>query len=719
VARPPVAEDAAVPAVVPAPTNGHAPAEVTASRLDAAAISKLLLTIVADRTGYPIEMIDLDLDLEADLGIDSIKRVEILGSLQQQTGVLHEHDMEVLAGRKTLRQVSEFLATRLAAAATVAPAADIPRDAERAPDGDRPAAPAATGPFIGKIVSFAAGRQLVALREVRLEEDRFLRDHILGRDISMLDRDLPGLPVMPLTMSMEMLGEAAAALVPGRRLVGMRDVRAYRWMALDGEKLTVKLVATAKPDTNEVSVQIFEADAAPAAVAPTPLVEGTMVLADAYPEPPVSAPFALTGERPSKWGPQDLYQGVMFHGPAFRGVVSMDRWGEDGAEATLRTLPSTELFRSTRSPALVTDPVLMDQPGQVVGFWMAEHLETGFVVFPFHLEALHLYAEPFMTSRPLKCRARIVLVGEQQVRSDLDVVDEGGRLVARLTGWWDRRFELPPPFLRFLHAPGQAMLGQPWPAPVAALPGAGGFQAHRLGLDDFPEGFFTSHGGVWQRALAHVVLSRKERELWRGLRMPEPRRVEWLLGRVAVKCALRALLETRYGLRLLPADVEILPDPEGRPVASGAWTRDVARVPILSLSHAGGVAVALVGEADAAVGVGVDVERAGRMADDAERVAFTTSEQALLTSLAAGGDDVWPLRLWCAKEAVAKALGLGLVGGPRALVAEHLDAENGTVRMRLSGEMAARLPAVNERTLIAHTSRDSGLVVATSLYTTE
>jgi hypothetical protein len=33
--------------------------------------------------------------------------------------------------------------------------------------------------------------------------------------------------------------------------------------------------------------------------------------------------------------------------------------------------------------------------------------------------------------------------------------------------------------------------------------------------------------------------------------------------------------------------------------------------------------------------------------------------------------------------------------------------------------MAARLPAVNGKTLVAHTSRDSGLVVATSLYTTE
>jgi phosphopantetheinyl transferase len=488
-------------------------------------------------------------------------------------------------------------------------------------------------------------------------------------------------------------------------------------MALEGEKLSVKVVATVRPDTNggEVSVQLFEADAA----APTPIVEGTMVMADAYPEPPPSVPFALAGERPSRWTPDDLYKEGMFHGPAFRGVVSMDRWGEDGAEATLRTRPADGLFASTRTPALVTDPVLMDQPGQVVGFWTAEHLERGFVVFPSHLEALHLYAAPSSVPQRLKCQARIALMGEQQVRSDLDVVDESGRIVARLVGWWDRRFDLPRAFVRFLYAPGEAMLGRPWPGPVAALSAASGLEAWRLGLDDFPDGFFTSHGGVWQRALACAVLSRRERELWRALRTPEARRVEWLLGRVLAKDALRATLQKRHGLRLSPADVEILPDPEGRPVASGAWTRDLARVPMLSLSHAGGVAVALVGDADAATGVGVDVERAGRMAEDAERLAFTTGEQALLTSMGAGGEDVWPLRLWCAKEAVAKALGLGLVGGPRALVAEHLDAESGTVRMRLSGEMAARLPAVNGRTLIAHTSRDSDLVVATSLYTTE
>jgi acyl carrier protein len=47
-------------------------------------LTQMLLTLVSDRTGYPAEMLGLDQDMEAELGIDSIKRVEIFGSLQKQ-----------------------------------------------------------------------------------------------------------------------------------------------------------------------------------------------------------------------------------------------------------------------------------------------------------------------------------------------------------------------------------------------------------------------------------------------------------------------------------------------------------------------------------------------------------------------------------------------------------------------------------------------------------
>ena len=51
------------------------------------------------------------------------------------------------------------------------------------------------------------------------------------------------LPVVPLTISMEMLAEAATALLPNKLLLGMKDIRAYRWIALDENRLTLELIA--------------------------------------------------------------------------------------------------------------------------------------------------------------------------------------------------------------------------------------------------------------------------------------------------------------------------------------------------------------------------------------------------------------------------------------------------------------------------------------------
>ena len=49
--------------------------------LTAEILTEQLTTIISDKTGYPSDMIDVDMDLEADLGIDSIKRIEIAAAM--------------------------------------------------------------------------------------------------------------------------------------------------------------------------------------------------------------------------------------------------------------------------------------------------------------------------------------------------------------------------------------------------------------------------------------------------------------------------------------------------------------------------------------------------------------------------------------------------------------------------------------------------------------
>ncbi len=82
-----------------------------------ARIATRLLDVVADRTGYPPEMLDLNLDLEADLGIDSIKRIEILGTLQNEgllPGDSEGGDMEALAKLSTLQAILDWIGARAA-----------------------------------------------------------------------------------------------------------------------------------------------------------------------------------------------------------------------------------------------------------------------------------------------------------------------------------------------------------------------------------------------------------------------------------------------------------------------------------------------------------------------------------------------------------------------------------------------------------------------------
>ena len=67
------------------------------------------MDVVAEKTGYPSDALDLSMSLEGDLGIDSIKRVEILSAVQEKAPELPEVDGSQMAQLQTLGEIVEFL----------------------------------------------------------------------------------------------------------------------------------------------------------------------------------------------------------------------------------------------------------------------------------------------------------------------------------------------------------------------------------------------------------------------------------------------------------------------------------------------------------------------------------------------------------------------------------------------------------------------------------
>ena len=116
--RPAVAAKAPVPVPAAKPVAAKAP-EPTPPRVaaptptpvasKAGAIHDVLVEVVSEKTGYPAEVLEPGMQLDADLGIDSIKRVEILSALQERLPGSPVIGPEHMGTIRTLGQIAEFL----------------------------------------------------------------------------------------------------------------------------------------------------------------------------------------------------------------------------------------------------------------------------------------------------------------------------------------------------------------------------------------------------------------------------------------------------------------------------------------------------------------------------------------------------------------------------------------------------------------------------------
>jgi acyl transferase domain-containing protein/NAD(P)H-dependent flavin oxidoreductase YrpB (nitropropane dioxygenase family) len=152
----------AVAPVAAAPTSAAAVApssEAVGSAVESADVPGTVLQIISARTGYPADMIELDLDLEADLSIDSIKRTEIAGELAVRLGIggdagrLADAEIEDLVKARTARAIADWLTRRICGPTTTAPeTAPAPAPQVVPIDAAVPAAaPAAVAP--GRLLS--------------------------------------------------------------------------------------------------------------------------------------------------------------------------------------------------------------------------------------------------------------------------------------------------------------------------------------------------------------------------------------------------------------------------------------------------------------------------------------------------------------------------------------------------------------------------------------
>jgi len=432
-------------------------------------------------------------------------------------------------------------------------------------------------------------------------------------------------PVVPMTMLLSLMMDVARELVPERIPIGLERVRALRWLAV-APPLEIAVHARFDGESRvEVTIEGY--------------ASGTVDVASVYPAAPRADTTPIERERPAAITAQQLYdERWMFHGPAYQGVIDVGTLGKNGIRGTLA--------------GLAAKGGLLDNAGQLLGYWVMQNATVDRLAMPVLLERVHFFAPEPPPGEPLDCVARIRELDASVVRADVEL-SRDGRLWCKIDGWEDRRFDTDERVWNVLMFPEKNVLTE--------------LRAEGYGLLRQP----------WRAAASRDLMARRyltERERHDQQKVGPRGKGEWLLGRIAIKDCVRRLLWDRGHGPLFPAEIEIDVEPAGRPVVRGPFHEHLH----VSAAHKPGIVVARIAEGRE---IGIDIERIEPRSPDFEELAFTAAERALLPAASAmsrppdpsaaptpTARDVAITRFWVAKEAASKARGTGLAGNPTRFV---------------------------------------------------
>jgi len=101
-----------------------------------------MLEVVSEKTGYPQSMLELSMDMEAQLGIDSIKRVEILAAVQERAPGMPDVDASHMGSLATLGEIVDYMRALMTGTSpgSAPPATEAPAPAQAPAPSSEPSA---------------------------------------------------------------------------------------------------------------------------------------------------------------------------------------------------------------------------------------------------------------------------------------------------------------------------------------------------------------------------------------------------------------------------------------------------------------------------------------------------------------------------------------------------------------------------------------------------
>jgi malonyl CoA-acyl carrier protein transacylase/phosphopantetheinyl transferase (holo-ACP synthase) len=515
--------------------------------------------------------------------------------------------------------------------------------------------------------------------ELRLSLDwhHYLQDHAIGGEV---DHDGQKIYLLPLTVALEMMAEAASLLMPGMLVVRLSNIRAYKRIRVGKEGMIIRLIAEPiEKESGMVSVSIVreEIQLKDSLNESEKLMACDVVFANNYKtderteKPPMQAitPTAKP-KSTSLYGP-----GSMFHGPRMQSVLSIEGVSDLSIYGSAEARQVHDWFPAQAAePNFLIDPLLLDNSTQFVLYHLFERNEPVDALLPFMIDFLDIYKPLSELSGQVSVYVKFNSQSSRGTDAEISIANSDKEVIAHFHSIKSRRIILDEPWRSFVQDPGSIHLSQSTSTLFEhSLDGEN--LVHRLMTEDeLPSDEATL---AW---CADYVLTSTETKIFESLSNGKRKR-EWLLGRICAKDAIRLLLNRNRQDDLKCADIEILADAAGSPAAKLASNHVVPGSLHVSITHKAGLGLAAVMLGSSRQGIGIDLEKIESREDNLEDLLMCASEKVIMADWLRVDRQSALATLWSGKEAAAKALRTGLQYDPKSI--ELMTMERATEKCKL------------------------------------
>ncbi|MFT5567137.1 MAG: hypothetical protein ACI81Y_002088, partial [Glaciecola sp.] len=314
---------------------------------------------------------------------------------------------------------------------------------------------------------------------LNISKQKLITDHSMGGE----------LPVVPFTISLELLAEIGVQLIePKNDCLSVFDSSGNQW--LDFERSIIDLRITANWDVHNASEKIVTIkvyNVTEKKDSKIPAFQGK-----------VKSISNIRKEYVSKLGEtknhatinmSDFYKDHLFHGTCFKSINSINYWNDNGVEAIFKMPDLSNAIEGVSSPEFIIPGPMLDSTGQLMAYWLYELGMKDYAIFPFHLGAFDQYSKFPSAGSSILCKARITKESSV-ITGNFEFIDSNGNCIGRLS---DFRLRL------FIHD---------WIPPILMN------RLHEGYPETLTADFLNEGGGIWKKILGKLKLKNEEYAHW-------------------------------------------------------------------------------------------------------------------------------------------------------------------------------------------------------------